>query len=75
MKFWQSRLPALLRLYITLVLIFVTQKMVFMAVNAGMAGDAPFGSCVAALWHWWGRATSFGSARVMTVLAQEANGA
>ena len=51
MKFLQSRLAFLLRLYITLVLIFVTQKVVFMLVNIGMADGAPFTSCLAALWH------------------------
>lgn len=51
MRFFASRLGTLVRLYITLVLVFVTQKVVFMLVNAGMAGGAPFGACVAALWH------------------------
>ena len=41
----------MLRLYVTLLLIFVTQKVVFMLVNMGYAGGAPFGSCIAALWH------------------------
>lgn len=45
------RLAILLRLYITLVLIFLTQKVVFMLVNIGMADGAPFLSCLAALWH------------------------
>ena len=47
----QSKVLILLRLYITLLLIFVTQKVVFMLVNIGLADGAPFGSCVAALWH------------------------
>ena len=51
MLFFRSRLAYLLRLFVTLTLIFVTQKVVFMVVNAGMAGGAPFASCVAALWH------------------------
>ncbi len=51
MKYFQSRLGFLLRLYITLMLIFATQKVVFMVVNAGMAGGAPLGSCLAAVWH------------------------
>ena len=51
MKFFQTRVGTLFRLYITLLLIFVTQKVVFMLVNVGMAGGAPFTSCLAALWH------------------------
>ncbi len=45
------RLRVLLRLLVTLLLIFVTQKVVFMLFNLSMAAGAPFGSCVAALWH------------------------
>ena len=51
MSFFQTRVGTLFRLYITLLLIFVTQKVVFMLVNIGLADGAPFGSCVAALWH------------------------
>lgn len=45
------RLRYLLRYFLTWLLIFVTQKIVFMLVNMGLADGAPFGSCVAALWH------------------------
>ena len=45
------RLIALLRLYIVLIVIFVCQKVLFMLVNMSYADGAPFGSCVAALWH------------------------
>lgn len=51
MKRTPNKVLILLRLYITLLLIFVTQKVVFMLVNMGMADGAPFWSCVAALWH------------------------
>lgn len=51
MNAFQSRIPTLIRLYITLILVFVTQKVVFMLVNIGMAAGAPFGTCLAALWH------------------------
>lgn len=47
----KERLIILLRLYITLLLVFVTQKIVFMLVNIGYADGAPFSSCVAVLWH------------------------
>lgn len=47
----KQRLLYLIRLYITLILIFVTQKIVFMLVNIGHADGASFGSCVAVLWH------------------------
>lgn len=47
----KQRLLFLLRLYVTLILIFVTQKIVFMLVNMGHADGASFGSCVAVLWH------------------------
>ena len=46
-----KRLIYLIRLYITLLLIFMTQKVVFMLVGMGHADGAPFGQCVAALWH------------------------
>ena len=45
----KTRLLTLLRLYITLLLIFVTQKVVFMLFNMGLAGGAPFGQCLLAL--------------------------
>ena len=45
------RIRTLLRLFATLVLIFVTQKVLFMLYNMGMADGAPFLSCLAALWH------------------------
>ena len=45
------RLLVLLRLYVTLLLIFVSQKALFMLVNMGYADGAPFGRCIAALWH------------------------
>ncbi|MBR6291924.1 MAG: LTA synthase family protein [Bacteroidales bacterium] len=51
MSFFQTRVGTLFRLYITLLLIFVTQKVVFMLVNIGMAGGAPLTSCMAAIWH------------------------
>ena len=46
-----QRLSYILRLFVTLLLIFVTQKIVFMLVNMGHADGAPFGSCVASLWR------------------------
>ena len=45
------RLRFLFRYFLTWLLIFVTQKIVFMLVNMGLADGAPFGSCLAALWH------------------------
>lgn len=45
------RLRTLGRLFITLLLIFITQKVLFMLYNMGMADGAPFLSCVASLWH------------------------
>ena len=47
----KQRLLYLIKLYVTLLLLFVTQKIVFMLVNVGHADGAPFGSCVAVLWH------------------------
>ena len=47
----RSRLIVLLRLYITLLLIFATQKMVFMIFNAGLADGAPLGQCLLSVWH------------------------
>ena len=41
----------LVRYFATWVLIFVTQKIIFMLFNMGMADGAPFWSCVDALWH------------------------
>ncbi len=46
-----TRILFLLRLYITLLLVFVGQKVVFMLVNIGHAAGAPFGSCAAVLFH------------------------
>ncbi len=51
MKLFRQRIPTLLRLYITLLLIFVTQKVVFMLCNMNLADGAPFGSCLSALWQ------------------------
>lgn len=45
------RLLFMLKSYLMLILFFVSQKVVFMLVNVGHADGAPFGSCVAALWH------------------------
>lgn len=47
----KERLVYLLRLYITLLLIFETQRLLFMLVNMGHAGGAPFLCCLAAMWH------------------------
>lgn len=46
-----QRINFILRLFVTLILIFVTQKIIFMLINMGHAGGAPFWSCVASLWH------------------------
>lgn len=46
-----KRLLFIIRLFVTLLLIFVCQKVVFMLVNVGHADGAPFGSCVAVLWQ------------------------
>ena len=45
------RIKALLRLFVTFILMFVTQKVVFMLFNMSMADGAPFLSCMASLWH------------------------
>ena len=45
------RIKALLRLFVTFILMFVTQKVVFMIFNMSMADGAPFLSCMASLWH------------------------
>lgn len=45
------RLRTLLRLFALLLLIFVTQKVLFMLYNMGMADGAPFLSCLASFWH------------------------
>lgn len=45
------RLRTLLRLFVTIVLLFITQKVLFMLYNMGMADGAPFLSCLASLWH------------------------
>ena len=47
----KQRLLFLVRLYVTLLLVFMTQKVVFMLVNIAHADGAPFGSCLAVLWH------------------------
>lgn len=41
----------LLRLFATLILMFVTQKVVFMLFNLSHADGAPFLACAASLWH------------------------
>ena len=41
----------LLRYFVTWLLIFITQKIVFMLFNMGLSDGAPFWSCVASLWH------------------------
>lgn len=46
-----QRLAFIFRLFATLILIFIIQKVVFMLVNLGHADGAPFIQCVAALWH------------------------
>lgn len=45
------RLRTLGRLFITLILLFITQKILFMLYNISMANGAPFLSCMASLWH------------------------
>ncbi len=45
------RFRTLLRLFVALLLIFVTQKVLFMLYNLGMADGVPFSSCLASLWH------------------------
>ncbi len=45
------RLRTLLRLFAILILMFVTQKVVFMLFNLSHADGAPFLSCMASLWH------------------------
>ena len=45
------RIRNLVRYFITWLLVFVTQKVVFMLVNMGLADGAPFWSCMAVLWH------------------------
>lgn len=47
----KDRLLFLFRLYITLLLLFATQKVVFMIFNSGYAAGVPLGSCLAVLWH------------------------
>lgn len=47
----KSRLLYLLKLYITLLLVFIAQKVLFMLVDMGHADGTPLGSCVAVLWH------------------------
>lgn len=45
------RLRPLIRLFVTLLLIFVTQKILFMFFNMGAADGVPFLACVSVLWH------------------------
>lgn len=45
------RLRTLGHLFVILLLIFLTQKVVFMLYNMGMSDGAPFLSCMASLWH------------------------
>ena len=45
------RIKTLFRIFVTFILMFVTQKVVFMLYNMGMADGAPFLSCLASLWH------------------------
>lgn len=45
------RLRTLLRIFLTLLLTFVLQKVLFMLYNMGMADGVPFLSCLASLWH------------------------
>ncbi len=47
----KPRLLILLRLFVTFLVIFLVQKVIFMLVNIGFVGDAKFGECVAVLWH------------------------
>lgn len=47
----KQRLLFLVRLYITIILIFLTQEVLFMLFNIGHADGAPFGACLAALLH------------------------
>lgn len=50
-----SRIPQRLRflvsLFLTMLLLFVMQKVLFMLYNGSMAEGAPFLTCVASLWH------------------------
>ena len=45
------RIKTLFRIFVTFILMFVTQKVVFMLYNIGMADGVPFLSCLASLWH------------------------
>lgn len=45
------RIIYLFRYFFTWILIFITQKIVFMLFNMGLADGAPFWSCVSSLWH------------------------
>lgn len=45
------RVGFILRYFVTLLLLFILQKIVFMLFNMGMADGASFLSCVGALWH------------------------
>ncbi len=46
-----KRILFLLRLYVTLLLVFVTQKVLFMLFNLPSAGGTSFGEWMAVLWH------------------------
>lgn len=46
-----QRIFYLVKLYLTLFLIFIPEKIIFMLVNMSHADGAPFGSCLAVLWH------------------------
>lgn len=47
----KQRIGFIFRLFVTLILIFVVQKILFILVNMGHADGAPFWSCMASLWH------------------------
>lgn len=47
----KRRIGLLFKLYLILLLIFVSQKVLFMLVNVGYADGAPLGQCVAVLWN------------------------
>lgn len=47
----KRRIILLIKLYITFLLIFASQKILFMLVNIGHADGAPFWECVSVLWH------------------------
>ena len=45
------RIKALIRLYLYLLIVFISQKALFMLFNCGLANGAPFTECLLALWH------------------------